>query len=52
MHLDRSLASKVGVDFTPIETQLGGMSEVSTAPPGMDELVAMARLMQLLHSSK
>ncbi|EER05579.1 ATPase GET3, putative [Perkinsus marinus ATCC 50983] len=47
----RSLASKVGVDFTPIETQLGGMSEVSTAPPGMDELVAMARLMQLLHSS-
>ncbi|KAF4704984.1 hypothetical protein FOZ62_003441, partial [Perkinsus olseni] len=52
----RSLASKVGVDIAPIEAELGGflggIGKASTAPPGMDEVVAMARLMQLLHSSR
>ncbi|KAF4724397.1 hypothetical protein FOZ62_002645, partial [Perkinsus olseni] len=51
-----SLASKVGVDIAPIETELGGflggIGKASTAPPGMDEIVAMVRLMQLLHSSR
>ncbi|KAF4685116.1 hypothetical protein FOZ60_006845 [Perkinsus olseni] len=47
---------KVGVDIAPIEAELGGflggIGKASTAPPGMDEIVAMARLMQLLHSSR
>ncbi|KAF4664642.1 hypothetical protein FOZ61_000636 [Perkinsus olseni] len=51
-----SVASKVGVDIAPIEAELsgflGGVGKASTAPPGMDEIVAMARLMQLLHSSR
>ncbi|KAF4727187.1 hypothetical protein FOZ63_011840 [Perkinsus olseni] len=52
----RSVASKVGVDIAPIEAELGGflggIGKASTAPPGMDEIVAMARMMQLLHSSR
>ncbi|KAF4672832.1 hypothetical protein FOL47_011323 [Perkinsus chesapeaki] len=52
----RSIASKVGIDTTPIEREIGGIvdsiTKASTAPPGMDEVVAIARLMQLLHSSQ